>query len=401
MKRFTYKAKTRDGEDQEGKVEARDQDAAVAILRDRGLVVIKISSTNQSSVGAVFGGFLGGVKLNDIVAFTRQLATMISSGLPLTEALSILEVQSKPSLALIVGDILREIQGGATLSEAMAKHKKAFSGVYISLVKAGEAAGALDEILNRLADNLEKQKEFRAKTRGALIYPVIVTVGMLIVAVLMMVFVVPQLAEMYADFDAELPLPTLILIAMSDFLVNFWYVILVVGGAGLYGFNHWRKTDKGSFIYDKFLLDLPIFGKLRAQIALSELARTMSLLIGAGISLVEALEIVDSVMDNLIYKRALTQIMKNVKKGVPLSVALSREEVFPPLFPNMVAVGEETGKMQEVLLKVSDYFEAEAEQQIKNLTTALEPLIMVVLGIGVGFLVISIIMPIYNLTNQF
>lgn len=401
MKRFAYKAKARDGEDQSGKIEARDLDAAVATLRDKGLVVVKIKPVTEVGGLAVISNFMGRVGLNDVVAFTRQLATMIASGLPLTEALSILEIQSKPAMSKIIGEVLREIQGGSTVAEALGKHPQAFSGVYVSLVNAGEQAGALDEILNRLADNLEKQKEFRAKTKGALIYPAIVTVGMLGVAVLMMVFVVPQLAEMYTDFDADLPLPTQILISMSDFTINYWYIVVAMAAAGFFAFHQWRATDRGAFAYDKFLLSLPVFGKLKSQIALAEMARTLGLLIGAGITLVEAMEIVDRVVDNLVYKKAVGQIIKNVKKGVPFSVSISREEVFPPLFPNMVSVGEETGKMDDVLMKVSAYFEAEAEQSIKNLTTALEPLIMIVLGIGVAFLVISIIMPIYNLTNQF
>lgn len=401
MKRFSYKAKTRDGEDQSGKIEAQDLDSAVATLRDKGLIVVKINPVREVGGITAISNFFGNVSLNDIVAFTRQLSTMISSGLPLTEALSILEIQSKPALSKIIGDILRDVQGGSTLSEAMAKHPKAFSGVYISLVNAGESAGALDEILARLAENLEKQKEFRAKTRGALVYPAIVTVGMILVAVLMMIFVVPELAEMYQDFDAELPLPTLILISASDFILDFWYIVLAILGAGFFGFHQWKATHRGAMAYDRFMLSLPVFGPLKTQILLAELTRTISLLVGAGISLVEALEIVDKVVDNLVYQRSLEMVMKEIKKGVPFSVALAREELFPPLFPNMVAVGEETGKMDDVLMKVSNYFEAEAEQQIKNLTTALEPLIMIVLGVGVGFLVISIIMPIYELTNQF
>lgn len=401
MIRFAYKAKARDGTPQEGKVEARDQESAIAVLRERGLVVISIKAANDVSGMASLTSYFQRVSMDDIVAFTRQMATMISSGLPLTEALSILEVQSKPTLAKVVGEILRDVQAGNSVGDAMQKHPKVFSKVYISLVRAGEAAGALDDILKRLATNLEKQKEFRAKTRGALIYPAIVTVGMIVVTIIMMIFVVPKLAEMYKDFDAELPLPTQILIGMSDLISNYWFIFLGLLVAGFFGFRYWRQTPTGAQKLDELLLKVPVFGPLRTQIIIAELSRTMGLLVGAGISLIETLEIVSEGVDNLVYKKAIGKVLRNLKKGVPFSVALNREEVFPPLLPNMVAVGEETGKMDEVLMKVASYFEDEAEHLIKNLTTALEPLIMIVLGVGVGFLVISIIMPIYNLTNQF
>jgi len=304
-------------------------------------------------------------------------------------------------MAKVIGEVLREVQAGASLADAMEKQKNAFSGVYISLIRAGEASGSLDQVLIRLADNMEKEKEFRGKIKGAMIYPTIVVIGMLIVAVIMMVFVVPKLASMYEDFDADLPLPTMILIGMSNFMTKFWFVVLAALAVGVWGFVKWKGTPLGRRQYDAIMLKLPVFGKLTSQVVLAEMSRTLSLLLGAGISLLRALEIILGVLTNRIYQEAIEKNIKSVKKGMPLSVSMSRQEVFPPLLPNMVAVGEETGKMDEVLMKVAHYYEVESEHTVKNLTTALEPLIMIVLGVGVGFLVISIIMPIYNLTNQF
>lgn len=400
MQRFVYKVKAPNGKTQEGKVEARDVATAVGILRERGLVVISIHSLTHPT-GMMITKLLSGIKLDDLVAFTRQMATMLEAGLPLTESLSILEIQSKPAMSQVIGEVLRDVQSGSSIGDAMEKHTNVFSGVYVSLVRAGEAAGALDTVLKRLADNLEKEKEFRAKTKGALIYPAIVTVGMIAVAIIMMVFVVPKLAVMYEDFDAELPLPTKILIGMSDFVQNFWYIVLALGVIGVVAFNYWRKSPLGSLQYDQLMLRLPVFGKLKTQIILAEVNRTLSLLLGSGISLVEAMEIVERVIPNKVFGNAMARSINNVKKGIPFSITLARQGVFPPIMPNMIAVGEETGKLDEVMLKVSKYFEDEAEHLIKGLTTALEPLIMIVLGIGVGFLVISIIMPIYSLTNQF
>lgn len=399
MQKFNYKAKSFEGQVTQGQIEARDTNSAVGVLRERGLVVVSIKSVNEKS--GMFSFMFSKIKFDDIVTFTRQMATMIAAGLPLTETLSILEVQSRPAMSRVIGEILRDIQGGMSLGEAMAKHPKVFSRVYLSLVRAGEASGAIDKVLNRLADNLEKDKEFRSKTKGALIYPAIVTIGMLGVAVVMMVFVVPKLVEMYQDFDAELPLPTMILIGTSNLMIRFWYVMVGLVVAAVVGLKSFLKTETGRNQYDRLMLSAPIIGKLKMQIMLAEVSRTMGLLIGAGVSILESLEIVKGVLNNGIYIRALESCSLQVKKGVPFSVALTRQEVFPPILPNMVAVGEETGKMDEVLIKVSKYFEDEAENLIKGLTTALEPLIMIVLGVGVAFLVIAIIMPIYDLTNQF
>ena len=375
--------------------------SAVNVIREKGWVVVSIQPLNEADSLASVKKLVQRVKTDDVVAFTRQLSTMVASGLPLTDALNVLEIQSEPAMARVIGDVLRDIQGGSTIGDSLQKHDRVFSPVYVSLVRAGEAAGVLDDVLKRLAANLEKQKEFRAKTKGALIYPVIVVIGMLLVTVVMMVFVIPKLSAMYADFGADLPLPTRILIGISNLMTGFWYVFLVLIGGGIFAFRSWVKTDVGRLAFDQFLLKMPVFGKLRSEIDLAEVARTLSLLLGAGISLLEALEIVKNSVANTVYRLAINSIIEGVKKGSSFSISLTKEGVFPPLLSNMVSVGEETGKMDEVLLKVSSYFEDEAEHTIKGLTTALEPLIMIVLGVGVGFLVIAIVMPIYNLANEF
>jgi len=401
MKRFIYKAKTRDGLDKKGRVEARDIVSAVGVLREKGWVVVTIQPLGETSGISSVMKMFEKVKINDVVTFTRQLSTMIASGLPLTEALSVLEMQTSPAMARVIGEVLQDIQGGTSIAEALQKHDKVFSKVYISLVKAGEAAGVLESVLKRLATNMEKEKEFRAKTKGALIYPALVTGGMFLVAIVMMVFVIPKLTSMYDDFGAELPLPTRILMGVSGMFTSYWYIMLALAVGGVVGFRSWVKTELGRFAWDSLMLKMPVFGKLKTNTLLAETARTLGLLVGAGISILEALEIVAEAMTNVVYSQAIATTSEEVKKGIPFSIALTREGVFPPLLPNMVAVGEETGKMDSVLLKVSKYFEDEAEQTIKNLTTALEPLIMIVLGLGVGFLVVAIIMPIYGLTNQF
>jgi len=336
-----------------------------------------------------------------VVHFTRQLATMIKAGLPLTTALSILKYQSTLAMTKVVEEVLREVEGGGSFSKALAKFSRVFDQVYLSLIQSGEAAGVLDKVLLRLADNLEKQSEFRAKTKNALIYPAIISIAMVIVAIVMSVFVIPKLTSLYTEFGAQLPLMTRILIGISNFMIKSWYLMLGFGLAGGYALHRWKKTVSGRMAWDKFSLKVPIFGPLKTKIILTEITRTLALLIESGVSIIEALEIVAGTADNVLFSGSIKYAAKEVEKGVPLAVAIGQFEHFPPIVSQMLAVGEETGKIDEVMFNLSGYFETEAEQAVKGLTTAIEPLMMIVLGVGVAFLVIAIILPIYNLTSQF
>lgn len=388
------------GEKTKGKVEAREEKHAIQILREKGYTVTDLREIDLSSPLASIS-ILNKVKQKDVLSMTQQLATMINSGLPLTEALNILKVQSKPALSKMLADIQHDVQGGMTLADALKPHQPTFSNVYIALVRAGEASGKLDEILERLAESEEKAREFRAKTKGALIYPVIVVLAMIGVITVMMVFVVPQLTDLYAEFDAELPFITQVLIAVSNFMSKLWYVLVL----GLVGAYLWvrasLKTKKGREAFDHFKLTMPVFGPLRKEIIIAEVARTMSLLSSAGISILEALDIVSVSAGNVIFKEAIVKTAKGVEKGLPLAAMIAQQELFPPLFSQMVSVGEETGEMDTILAKVAHYFETEAEYKIKNLTTALEPIIIIVLGTVIGFIVLAIISPLYSLTELF
>lgn len=400
MPYFKYKVKNKYQDTIAGKIEARNQQVAVAELSSRGLFVVELRPLNEDSFGAIKQIF-SGVKYDDIVNFTRQLATMITAGLPLANALSILVQQGKAEVSKLVAGILQDVEGGVGFSKALEKHPKSFSRLYVQLVNAGEVGGVMDEVLQRLADNMEKDKEFKSKTKGAMIYPIIVLLAMVVVAFVMMIFVIPKLTEMYNDFDAELPLPTRMLMGLSAIVSRFWYVFIGATVLGVFGFRKWYATPEGEEAVDALILKIPIFGVLRQKIILTEFARTMSLLLGAGISLLQALEIVTEGINNVIYRNALKEVVSKVEKGVALSTALGQYEMFPPILHQMVGVGEETGKLDQVLLKLSNYFESESTQAVKNLTAAMEPMIMIVLGIGVGVMVVAIIMPIYNLTSQF
>jgi len=400
MPLFRYTAKNDHGETLKGKVEAQTTVQAAAVLRGRGLLIISVIPMNAGGSNPL-QDILFGVKFDDVVTFTRQLSTMIPAGLPLTQGLTILAQQSKPTMSKLVNDLLREIEGGTSFSAALEKQPKIFSKVYTQLVRAGEAGGVLDTVLERLAENMEKDKDLKAKTRGALIYPAIVVIAMFVVALVMMIFVIPKLTEMYKDFGAELPFATQLLIDVSNLVARFWWV----GGLAAFGgsilFKRWVKTKSGRRTWDMLMLKLPVFGAVKQKVVLTEFTRTLSLLLGAGISLLQALEIVAEGLNNSIYGDAIKDSTQQVEKGVTFSQSISKYATFPPILSQMVAVGEETGKLDDVLLKLSLYFQSESENSIKNMTTALEPMIMVVLGLGVGLMVVAIIMPIYSLTSQF
>ncbi|KKW14536.1 MAG: hypothetical protein UY55_C0007G0012 [Candidatus Jorgensenbacteria bacterium GW2011_GWB1_50_10] len=401
MKRYNYKAKDKAGKLVTGEVEASSQMVAAKLVRQRGLTVISILPARESLFGFV-RKLRERISASDVTTFTRQLATMANAGLPITEALLILRQQTKGAMQKVVAQILTDVEGGESLSIATARHPQVFSPTYIALLKSGEVGGVIDEVLARLADNLEKQQEFSGKVKGALIYPAIIVVGMFVVGLVMMIFVIPRLTSLYGDFDAELPTATKILIGISGFFVNFWPFLIILIGGGLWGFRAYRKTPAGKRRTDELIFKLPIIGELQREVILTELTRTLALMVGAGVSILEALNITAGVVGNEVVADALRDASKQVEKGFPIAYSFSKHpEAFPFILSQMVAVGEETGKMEEVLGKVSHVFEVESDQKVKGLTSAVEPLVMIILGLGVGFLVIAIILPIYNLTSQF
>lgn len=401
MKRFTYKAKDKTGKLVTGEVEASTIESAAKLVHDRGLVVISLTPAHESLFGFI-KKLRERITTGDVSTFTRQLATMINAGLPITDALLILRAQSSGAMQKVVAQILNDVEGGESLSAALSRHPKVFSPTYIALIKSGELGGVIDEVLARLADNMEKQQEFKGKVSGALIYPAIIVVGMFVVAIVMMVFVIPKLMSLYGEFNAKLPVATKILITISNAFMKFWPVFLIVGVVGFYTFMAYRRTPKGRRKTDELIFKIPIIGELQKQIVLTELTRTLSLMVGSGVSILDALNISAGVVGNVVLSDALKDAAKQVEKGFPIAYSFSKHpEAFPFILSQMIAVGEETGKMEEVLQKVSHVFEIESDQKVKALTSAIEPLVMIILGLGVGFLVIAIILPIYNLTSQF
>jgi len=403
MMRFNFKAKDKKGRLVAGLVEASDEKHAASLVREKELILLSLSPQRKDNLSVIINKFKNRIKEDDVSTFTRQLATMVNAGLPITESLLILKNQARgAALKEMLSRILADVQEGQSLSSAIGKYPNVFSPTYIALLRAGEAGGVLDNVLARLSDNMEKQVEFKGKVKGALIYPVIVVIGMVLVAAIMMIFVIPKMLSLYSEFGAQLPGPTRILMAVSGFFAKFWWLILVVTAFGVNFLITYRKTKTGRKRIDELILKIPIFGDLQRQVALTELTRTLSLLVGAGVSILEALGILSQISGNAVIGDALEDSASQVEKGFPLAYAFSKHpEAFPYILSQMVAVGEETGKISEVLAKVSHIFEVESDQKVKALTSAIEPVVMVILGVGVGFLVIAVILPIYNLTSQF
>jgi type IV pilus assembly protein PilC len=398
--RIKYTAKDLNGKTVRGLVEAGSINAAAGILREQKMLPLTFVEVKKSTSLFSLLSMKKGVSATDLTNFTRQLATMITAGLPLTDALNLLKVQSSSAMSVVIGVVLADVQSGVSLSASMAKHPNVFNRVYVALVKAGESAGLMEKILNRLADTAEKSREFKGKVVGAMIYPIIILIGMVGVMVLMILLVIPKLSALYKDFDADLPVATKALIAISDFSVNWWWAVLIIIGGIIFGLKAVMKTEYGKVTWARAVFKMPVMGPLLKQSTLAEFARIMALLLSAGVSVVESLRISADSMGNMVAERDVKKIANQVEKGFPVSISFSESETFPQIFGQMVAVGEETGKMDDVLTKLSYYFESESEQKVKGLTTAIEPIILIIMAVGIGFLMYAIVMPIYGITNK-
>lgn len=396
---YKYTGVNIEGKKEVGQVDLNSEKEVVEFLRANNLTPLKIEpfEKTQSQILSYFNRIKG----SDIIIFTRQLSSMVLTGLTLIESLELLKKQAdKPKMRKLVEDLIVNVSEGKSFSEALKNHKDVFSPVYISLISAAEEGGLLDKVLERLADNLEKSDDVRKKVRSALFYPAIIMSGVLLVIIVMNVFVIPQLGELYESLDLDLPLTTQIVLTMSNLTRTLLplFIIGIIGGAIF--LKRYLKTEAGIKALDKIKLKLPIFGDIIKLSSFDEISRTLSLLVTSGSSLISAIRISADVSGNYYYRKALLESANLVEKGVGLSVAFENQNIFPPLMIQMVKVGEATGKIDESLLKVSEYFERDLELKVKNLTTAIEPVLIIVLGISVAFLIISVITPIYGLISQ-
>ncbi|RJR26325.1 type II secretion system F family protein [candidate division WWE3 bacterium] len=395
---FSYVAKDVSGVSRSGTVDARTKELALNLLKTQGLYVVSLDERRETILDQILS--FRGVPGNEVVSFTRQFSTMISAGLPISRALEVLANQTQNStFKKMLTDVLRSVEGGSSLSSAMGRYPTVFPPTYQALVSAGESSGRMDEILKRLAATMESERDLNSKFKAAMVYPIIVFMAMIGVFVILMVFVVPKLADMYKGLNVPLPAVTQGMIAVSDFMVTYKLPLLIGSIIFILLLRYALKSEEGRYIVTEVTFKLPVFGKINKLKELSQFMRTLSLLMTSAIPIVEALNIVSSVVSSHAFQVAAQDAARQVEKGNPLSNFFKGNTIFPPVVGQMASVGEETGKMDEVLDRVANYYDGEVDHLIKGLSAALEPIILVMLGAMVGFLIISIITPIYKITS--
>lgn len=396
---FKYSARTKEGQKKEGQIEAKNRNQVVKELQDNDLVVVSVDEKIE-----LFERMkeinIGGIPIDEKVVFMRQLSTMVSAGLPLTQGLDILIQQtSNPKFKEVIEEVLQDVEGGTGLADSFRKHEGIFDDITLNLIKAGESSGKLEEVLVSIADELESNRDFQAKLKGAMIYPAVI--GVIIVAVLVLVIVVmiPAVEDVFSDFGGELPGVTKILIAMSNFVRRFWWIIISVIGMGIVGIRYYLATSQGRALWDQIKLKIPIFGKVSEKVELATFSSTMYLLVSSGLNLLDALELTSNSLSNMHFKNAVKDAASEVKKGAPLAVPISKSEVFPLIVSNMIGVGEETGKLDVVLEKMSEYYQDEVDRMTENLSSLMEPIMLVVMGGVIGFIAVAVYLPMFSLAN--
>jgi type IV pilus assembly protein PilC len=394
---FTYQARDASGKITSGLQDALNEESAITSLMSRGMMVLSIQQKSVSSKRTK----ITTVKDTDLVLFTRQLATMVDAGIPLVGAMTALYDTADPkkqvSLRNVIADVTSRVQGGDSFHQSLAKHPFIFNRLYVSMVKAGEAGGLLAEILDRLAGFLEASARLKKKVKSALVYPVVVISIALVITAFLIIKVVPVFADVFKDFGRPLPGPTQMLVDLSQFSRDYWWAILLAIAGLYYALKVFLKTENGQMLWDKYQLKLPVFGPLLHKIAMTRFARTFAQLIRSGVPILETLDIVGGSAGNRVIEQAIRSVSTDVERGDNLSVALSKKTIFPPMMLRMVAAGESTGKIDEMLEKMADFWDEEIEATLSGLTSLLEPILIVMLGIIVGGIVLCMFLPIFQL----
>jgi len=395
---FAYSAINAQGVELSGEISATDLNAAREQLRVKGLLA---QSLKEISEGAGLGQTtIGGkkVKAKSLQIFSRQFATMIEAGLNVVSALVILEDQTDDqALAAIIVELRKDVEGGLLLSEAMARHPKVFTRLYVSMVEAGEAAGILDIVLDRVAFQIEKQEAIRRKVKSAMVYPTMVLIFATLVLIGMLMFLVPVFVKIFATLNGQLPTLTRYVVTVSDLLRNRPYIILLIP-AGVFGFMRWKKTESGRQKWDTFKLKVPMrIGDTVLKVTMARFSRTLSTLVAAGVDIIKALEITGQTAGNWVIEEALAGVRQRVHEGVPIAQPLVENEIFPPMVAQMVKIGEETGELEKMLSKIADFYEDEVDAAVSSLTSIVEPIMMIGVGIMVGIIIISMYMPMFKM----
>ncbi len=398
MPAYTWKGRTRNGEAREGVLEAANRDEALAALRRQGIIGPTVKEKGRE---IALPRLRKGVKQKDIAIFTRQFSVMIDAGLPLVQCLEIL-AQQQPNRVFqnILNEIRQDVEAGATLADAMRKHPKVFDDLFCNMVAAGETGGILDTILQRLSTYIEKIVKLKAAVKGALVYPVSVLVIAAVVVWVILTFVIPVFADLFSGLGAELPLPTRMTIALSNFLRRWWWLILFSIGGAIFGVRQYRKTERGRRVLDGMMLRIPVLGMLLRKIAVARFCRTLGTLTSSGVAILDGLEITARTAGNAIVEDAIMKVRAAVEEGKTIAQPLQESGVFPSMVVQMIEVGEQTGALDTMLSKIADFYEDEVDEATQNLLSLLEPVMIVILGTVIGGIVVSMYMPMFSLIGK-
>ena len=397
--KFIYQARSKDGELKKGIVTATNQSKAEQLLSDNGLIIISLRK-QRANVLEKLDIFSNRVNYKELVLFSRQFSTLVSARVPIVQSLRILESQlSSKALIKVTKSLIDSVESGDSLSSALAKNPKIFSNIYVSLIKSGEASGQVAESLAYLADQLEKDYDLRSRVKSAMTYPAFVLSAMLVVGVLMFKFVLPSLTSVLKEQNAELPFISKVLISFTDFFQVYWWVVLLAFAGIAIGVRFYVSTIQGRYVWDRVKMKIPIIGSVLEKVYLARFARNLSTLVAGGIPIIQALRIISEIINNVIYRDILIETAQQVTNGKSISDSLMRHKEFPPLVTQMVKVGEQTAQLDGILLKMAGFYEKEVDAKVSTLSSLLEPIIMLILGLGVGLLVAGVLMPIYNLAG--
>ena len=409
MPSFEYWVKDKSGKDLKGVQDAQDAQDLVRQLKAQDYLVVRVEqvkkgssmlSVQKGTVPKIRQGKSGGIKLDDLVIFSRQMATLVAAGIPVIQALDILAGQvDKEKFRKILWRMHSDVQTGKSFSEAMQAHQKVFSALFIHMVRAGEMSGKLQEILDRVAQYFEKSSALQKKVKSAVMYPTAVSIMAFMITFFMLAFVIPKFATIFEGLGAKLPMPTQILITISNYLaVNWWWILAVLGG-GVFLFRKFISSPLGRLPWDSFTLRMPIFGPIILKVAISKFARTLSTLLRSGVAILAALEIVSRTSGNARIEKVITDLMGSVKRGESIAGPLEKNEIFPSMVVRMIAIGEETGELEEMLTKIADFYDTQVDTAVSGLTSLIEPLIVAFLGVVIGGIVIAMFLPILTLTQ--
>jgi type IV pilus assembly protein PilC len=398
MAGFAYTAISIEGLETVGEIHAPDLDAAREQLRIRGLLAHELRELPASGEEGLRTAFKK-IKPRSMQIFSRQFSTMIEAGLNIVAALVILEDQTDDVyLAEIISELRADVEGGLLLSQAMARHPKVFNELYVSMVQAGEASGMLDNVLDRVADQIEKETKLKRRVKGAMIYPTVVFTFATLVLVAMLMFIVPIFAKIFTELHGQLPFLTRVVVSASDLLRQRWYIIFPLVGFTVWGTLRYKKTESGRQKWDQIKLRMPLkIGEVVLKIVMARLLRTLATLVAAGVDIIKALEISGSTAGNWLVEKALTEARIKVQEGVPIAEPLTNDPLFPPMVSQMVKIGEETGELEKMLSKIADFYEDEVDAAIQNLTSIIEPIMMIGVGMMVGVIIIAMYLPMFKM----